>query len=71
MYMGICSYKNNINLPVTDDLIGRKYVPPKLPALSTSFGVMFGWKSFQSSNTSCPFLFFVGSLAVNSISEAS
>lgn len=33
---------------VTDDTIGRKYVPPKLPALSTSSGVRFGLKSFMN-----------------------
>ena len=47
-------------LPVTEDLIGRKYVPPKLPDCNTSFGVMFGLNSFWSLNINTPSEFFFG-----------
>ena len=53
--------KDNAYAPVTLDLIGRKYVPPKLPACKTSLGVRFGLNLGWSENSSVPSFLLVTS----------
>ena len=46
--------------PNTDEYISLKYVPPKLPACKTSFGVMLGTNSGWSLNIKSPLSFLSG-----------